>query len=154
MPQPCSHCGQMHDAWVTACPVTGGRLGPPAYTVINEDEVLVGSVVGERYHVGSVLGQGCTGTVFAVENVHLRRPAAMKVLRPRYVPLDHVLRVWSGEARAAWSVVHPCLCEVFDAGTMPDGVPYFVMERLEGETLSAKVARDHLSIASAVDVLM
>lgn len=122
--------------------------------VVSEDEILAGSMIGERYHVGGVLGRGATGSVFAAENVHLRRPCAMKVLRPRWVPLEQILHVWTGEARGAWSIVHPCLAEVFDAGVLPDGAPFFVMERLDGETLAARIARAPLSIAAAVDVLM
>ena len=121
---------------------------------VGEDDVLVGSVVSERYLVREILGQGTIGTVFRVENIHLGRPAAMKVLRARYLPLDAIQRVFQGEARSAWSVTHACLCEVFDVGSLPDGMPYFVMERLEGETLATRIARERLSLASAADVVM
>lgn len=124
------------------------------FTVVSEDEVLVGSVVAERYHVSEVLGQGSTGTVFGAEHVHFGRGAAMKVLRPRYTSPEAVLRVFHGEARAAWSVSHPSLCEVFDIGTLPDGAPFFVMERLHGEPLATRLGRDRLSMASGVDLLM
>lgn len=143
----------MHAAHATTCPTTGARLGA-TYTVVNEDEVLVGSVVGDRYVLRDLLGQGTTGTVFAAEHAHFGRPAAMKVLRARYSPLEHVQRVFHGEARAAWTVTHPCLCEVFDIGQLPDGAPFFVMERLEGETLAARLGRERMSLAAAVDVLM
>ncbi|MDF2692312.1 MAG: uncharacterized protein K0S65_695 [Labilithrix sp.] len=122
--------------------------------MVGEDEALVGHFVADRYRVDDVLGVGSTGTVFGVEHMTFARPAAMKVLRPRFADEELVSRVFHGEARAAWSVSHPCLCEVFDIGTLPDGAPFFVMERLEGETLATRIARDRLSLASAVDVLM
>lgn len=153
MGQPCPRCGGVHDARATVCPVTG-RSFASTVTSVGEDDVLVGSVVSERYLVREIVGQGTIGTVFRVENVHLGRPAVMKVLRPRYVTLDVVHRVLSTDARAAWGVTHPSLCEVFDVGTMPDGMPYFVMERLEGETLADRVAREPLSVPAAVDVAM
>ncbi|MBX3218753.1 MAG: serine/threonine protein kinase [Labilithrix sp.] len=147
----CRRCGQTHDAY-TGCTLAGRVAGRP--TVIGEDEALVGNVVADRYQIGDVLGVGSTGTVFAVEHLTFARPAAMKVLRPRFADADLVSRVFHGEARAAWSVSHACLCEVFDIGTLPDGAPFFVMERLEGETLAARIARERLSLASAVDVMM
>ncbi len=150
----CAHCGQAHAPSAARCPVTGARLDGTGYTQVNEDEILVGSVVAERYHVKAVLGQGSTGTVFAVEHLVTGRPAAMKVLRPRYAAMDTLLRVFHGEARAAWSVVHPALCEVFDAGQLPDGAPFFLMERLAGETLATRIARERLSLGASVDVMM
>jgi serine/threonine-protein kinase len=150
MVQPCRRCGQMHDDY-TGCTLAARRGRP---TVVGEDEALVGNVVADRYQVGDVLGVGATGTVFGVHHVTFSRPAAMKVLRPRYASADLVSRVFHGEARAAWSVSHPCLTEVFDIGTLPGGAPFFVMERLDGETLTARIARERLSLAAAVDVMM
>ena len=139
---------------MTVCPVTGGRLGSATYTLVNEDEMLVGTVVGERYHVRDILGQGSTGTVFGTVHAHFERNAAMKVLRPRFAMLDTVQRIFHSEARLAFSVAHPSLCEVFDIGTLPDGAPFFVMERLEGDTLASRLGRERFSIAAAVDLMM
>ena len=150
----CGHCGQLHESYLTVCPITGGRLGSASYTLVNEDEMLVGTVVGERYQVRDILGQGSTGTVFGTVHVHFERNAAMKVLRPRFAMLDTVQRVFHNEARLAFSVSHPSLCEVFDIGTLPDGAPFFVMERLEGDTLASRLGRERFSIAAAVDLMM
>lgn len=147
MVQKCHHCGQSHDAFA-------GCASPRVSRQPLEGGGLVGHVVADRYHVVEVIGAGSTGTVFGVEHVRFSRPAAMKVLRPMFAPVDVIARVFNGEARAAWSVRHPCLCEVFDLGTLPDGTPFFVMERLEGETLAARIGRAPLSLAAAIDVLM
>jgi serine/threonine protein kinase len=150
----CGHCGQLHEAYVTVCPITGGRLGSASYTLVNEDEMLVGTNVGERYQVRDILGQGSTGTVFGTVHVHFERNAAMKVLRPRFTMLDTVQRIFHHESRLAFGVSHPSLCEVFDIGTLPDGAPFFVMERLEGDTLASRLGRERFSIAAAVDLMM
>jgi serine/threonine-protein kinase len=134
--------------------VTGQRTDDAAFAQVNEDEVLVGSVVENRYIVRAVLGQGTTGTVFDVEHLVTGRPGAMKVLRARYVGSDVLLRVFHGDARAAFALPHPALCEVFDAGQLPDGAPFFVMERLFGETLANRIHRERLSVGAAVDVMM
>lgn len=151
MVQPCRRCGQRHDAY-TGCTLAVRVAGRP--TVLGEDTALVGNIVADRYLVREVIGAGSTGTVFGVEHVTFARPAAMKVLRPRFATAELVSRVFHGEARAAWSVSHPCLCEVFDIGALPDGAPFFVTERLEGETLATRITRERLSLAAAVDVLM
>ena len=150
----CGHCGQLHEAYVTMCPVTGARLGNATYTMTNEDEVLVGNVIGERYDVRDILGQGGSGTVFGVVHMQFVRTFAMKVLRPRYTSIDAVHRIFHGEARAAFSVAHPSLCEIFDVGTLPDGAPFFVMEKLEGDTLASRLGKERFSAAAAVDLMM
>jgi serine/threonine protein kinase len=150
----CGHCGKHHEAFVTVCPVTGARLGNASYTLVNDDELLVGSVLAERYHVRDILGQGSTGTVFGIEHLSFGRNAAMKVLRPRYTSLDTIRHVFQSETRAALGIIHPSLCEVFDVGTLPDGAPFFVMERLEGDTLASRLGRERFSAAAAVDLMM
>src|SRR3954452_19751413 len=116
MAHACGHCGKHHEAFVTVCPVTGARLGNASYTLVNEDEALVGTVIGERYQLRDILGQGSTGTVFGTVHAHFDRRAAMKVLRPRLTMLDTVQRVFHDESRRAFSISHPSLVEVFDIG--------------------------------------
>src|SRR5436190_24313629 len=110
MGQVCAQCGQVHGGFVTVCPATGVQVAQVSrLTAINDDELLVGSVVADRYHIGDVLGQGTTGTVLAAEHMSFSRGAALKVLRPRYASPDLIHRVFHGEARTAWRIVHPCL---------------------------------------------
>jgi serine/threonine protein kinase len=163
MVQGCRRCGQAHDVYAGCPPAFRvGARGPEAIRgpepkrpmLAPEDEALIDKIIADRYRVTSVLGQGATGTVFGVEHVNFARPGVLKVLRARYTSPDLISRVFYGEARAAWSVTHACVCEVFDIGTLPDGTPYFVSERLEGETLATRIARERMSLASAVDMMM
>jgi serine/threonine protein kinase len=154
MAAPCGHCGQFHEAFMTTCPATGARLAGGTYTLVSSDEALVGNVIGERYHVRDILGQGSTGTVFGTVHAHFERASAMKVLRPRFTSLDTLQRIFHSDARAAFSVFHPSLCEIYDIGSLPDGAPFFVMERLEGDTLASRLGRERFSTAAAVDLLM
>jgi serine/threonine protein kinase len=154
MAAPCGHCGQVHEAYMTTCPVTGARLAGGAYTLVSSDELLVGNVIGERYLVRDILGQGSTGTVFGTVHAHFERSGAMKVLRPRFTSLDTLQRVFHSDARKSFSIFHPSLCEVYDIGSLPDGAPFFVMEKLEGDTLASRLGRERFSTAAAVDLLM
>jgi serine/threonine-protein kinase len=126
----------------------------PTFTMVNEDEALLGCVLVDRYHVSEIIGSGIAGTVFGVDHLAFRRHSAMKVLRPRYATAELVHRVFHNEGRTAWTVSHPCLTEVFDIGQLDDGTPFVVMERLEGETLATRIRRERLSVGAAVDVIM
>jgi serine/threonine protein kinase len=102
---------------------------------------LVGDVVG-NYRIVEPLGEGGMGTVFRAEHVVLGRPYALKVLRSRVVAQDaSAAQRFLREARAASRVRHPNIVDVFDFGYLADGRPYFVMEMLEGESLTDRVAR-------------
>ncbi len=105
---------------------------------------IAGDVLGP-YRVVEKLGAGGMGTVFRVDHVTLGRAFALKVLRPKVLERhpeagERFLR----EARTAARVRHANIVDVVDFGHVPDGRPYLVMELLEGESLSARVARGAL----------
>ena len=126
----------------------------PKETTPSQELGLVGKVLGERYRIGEMLGSGVTGMVFSAEHVTFARPCAVKVIRARHATPDLVSRVFHGDGLAAWALPHPSLVEVFDIGGLPDGTPYCVMERLDGESLQARIGRERLSLAAAIDMMM
>jgi serine/threonine-protein kinase len=111
-------------------------------------------VLVDRYRVGEMLGQGTSGSVFEAEHLAFARPAAIKIVRTRLATPELVKRVFHGDALTAWGRAHPSLTEVFDIGALADGTPYFVMEWLEGETLATRIARERLSLAAGIDMMM
>lgn len=107
----------------------------------------------EHYRVQELLGEGGMGTVYRVEHVDLGRSYALKVLRSKVVERDtFASERFLREARTAARVRHPNIVDVFDLGHMPDGRPYFVMELLEGERLTDRVARGALPPAEVVSI--
>ena len=113
---------------------------------------LIGDVIG-NYRIIEPLGEGGMGTVFRAEHVVLGRPYALKVLRSRVVEKDaSAAQRFLREARAAARVRHPNIVDVFDFGHLADGRPYFVMELLEGESLTDRVARGALDPAEVVSI--
>ncbi|MGE0869933.1 MAG: serine/threonine-protein kinase [Kofleriaceae bacterium] len=99
-----------------------------------------GDVVGQ-YRVTEFVGEGGMGTVFRAEHIVLGRTYALKVLRARVVERDPTAaQRFLREARAAARVRHPNIVDVFDFGHLPDGRPYFVMELLDGESLSDRIS--------------
>ena len=110
----------------------------------------IGDTVG-NYRLIERLGQGGMGTVFRVEHTVLGRQYALKVLRLKVVEkATTAAQRFVREARAASRVRHPNIVDVFDFGYFPDGRPFFVMELLEGESLTDTVRRAALPWAEAV----
>jgi serine/threonine protein kinase len=109
--------------------------------VAREAARLVGTTITGRYVVRSILGVGGNGVVFEAEDIVLRRHVAIKIpTRPRSFG-PSALR-FRREARAGASVAHANVCALYDFGLLPDGAPFIVMERLVGETLAARLARE------------
>lgn len=100
--------------------------------------------LAERYRLVSRLGEGGMGAVFRAEQLQpVVRPVAVKVLR---AGLDsrHLLHRFEAERQALAMMDHPHIAKVFDAGTTPDGRPYFVMELAEGLSITRYCDEMHL----------
>ncbi len=100
---------------------------------------LIGRTIGGKYLVRSVLGEGGMGAVYEAENTALGRSVAVKVLHPAQARKRVAVKRFHQEARSAGAIGHPNICEVYDLGTLDDGSPYLVMERLVGETLADRI---------------
>jgi hypothetical protein len=117
----------------------GPRARAPTSAV---DELLVeGMVIAERYRIGDLLGEGGMGAVYYAEHLTVGRAVAVKVLAAQWCGVPKVTQRFRDEARAASAAGHPNIIEVFDAGELPDGRPYLVMEHLEGRELADVIAR-------------
>ena len=96
----------------------------------------LGSVVGGRWTIDSVLGQGGMSTVYA-GTARDGRPVALKVLHAQHAG-DALLRGrFLREARIAYLVDHPSCVRIETTATTDVGEPVLVMERVEGESLEA-----------------
>jgi serine/threonine protein kinase len=93
-----------------------------------------------RYVVEKTLGKGGMATVELAEDTELRRKVAVKRLAASLVADDVLQKRFFREARMAASLSHPNLVAVYDVGE-EDGLPYIVMEYVEGETVADVIAR-------------
>lgn len=105
-------------------------------------EDWIGRVIDDRYVLRGVIGRGGMGTVFQAEHVSLQRSVAIKVLNPAQALKKVAVQRFQNEARASGAIGHPNICGVYDLGTLPDGLPYLVMEFLHGESLQARIIRE------------
>ena len=104
--------------------------------------------LGDRYELHQLIAAGGMGQVWRGTDVALHRPVAVKVLRSEYTGDPSFLERFRAEAQHAASLSHPNIAAVFDYGEeiAQDGtgetMAYLVMELVEGEPLSALVARE------------
>jgi eukaryotic-like serine/threonine-protein kinase len=116
---------------------------------------LVGTVVDGTYLIKGVLGHGGMSIVYDAEQIAIGRPVAIKVLPLDRAESQEAIKRFLHEARAAASLSHPNICQIFNFGTLDDGSPYFTMERLLGEPLSARIEREGaLPFLEIIDILM
>jgi len=101
---------------------------------------MVGEVLG-NYRVIGELSRGGMGTVYRAQHELLGRSAAVKLLRPELTANEELLQRFYNEAKAATTIRHPGIVEVYDFGYTTDGRAYIVMELLEGEPLGERIAR-------------
>ncbi len=93
------------------------------------------------------------GSVYLAEHTVMGWKAAIKVLRRSLADDKVLVRRFLNEARVIKAVRHPNIVEIIDVGILPDGLPYLLMELLEGETVGARLHRDgRLTVEQALDI--
>ncbi len=117
--------------------------------------IQVGDVVGEKYVIDAVVGVGGMGVVFAARHTGLDAHVALKFLSRDGLLDSTAIGRFQREARAAAKLKSEHAARVFDVGTHTNGLPYIVMEYLEGRDLGRLLReRGRLPTATAVDVLL
>ena len=113
-------------------------------------------MLGGRYRLVELLGQGGMATIYRATDTQLGRDVAVKLLRPEYLRDPDFSSRFRHEAQSAASLSHPNIVGVHDYGEDPDG-PFIVMELVDGEDLAsilrangALPPRQAARIASAV----
>lgn len=93
-----------------------------------------------QYRLGKRLGSGGMGEVFLAEHLLLRRPCAVKLIRPEQAGDPTTLQRFEREVQAMATLTHPNTVEIFDYGHADDGTFYYVMEYLPGKNLEHLVS--------------
>ncbi|MEZ4335302.1 MAG: serine/threonine-protein kinase [Sandaracinaceae bacterium] len=114
----------------------------------------IGTLVGDRYRLESIIGSGGMGAIFAGRHTWTERPVAVKILHPEVERADAAVRRFFREAKSAARLSHPNVVQILDMGETPDGVPFLVLELLEGEPLSDRVERGALDPDEALRAML
>ena len=100
----------------------------------------IGQIVKERYEILEILGEGGMAFVYKARDTQLERFVAIKTLKPNYVNQNTFVERFRREAQTAANLNHPNIVQIFDWGI--DEEPYFVMEYIEGNTLTSIISKN------------
>ena len=113
---------------------------------------MVGSQVGS-FKVVKLLGRGGMGTVYLAEHPVIGSRVAVKFLHDSLAENPQVVARFYDEARAVNLIGHENIVAIYDLNLLPPNRYYFVMEYLEGETLTARARRGPVEPRAALEVL-
>jgi len=121
---------------------------------VSNGEFKAGELIpGTRYRVLGLLGSGGMGTVYEVEHTELGKRFVLKMLLRELALREDLVARLRNEQRALGRLEHPSIVTVTDAGITTTNVPYFVMERLDGETLGARLKRSgYLPLKNTIEI--
>jgi eukaryotic-like serine/threonine-protein kinase len=131
----CAACHTANVEGARFCAKCGALL--PTHSAEEKDS-LIGQIVGGRYRVTQLLGEGGMGRVYVAEqqmgtNV---RKVAVKTLQAQYAQDPQVLARFHRECGTVSELEHPNTIHFFDFGQTPDGQLYIAMEFVQGQSLS------------------
>jgi serine/threonine-protein kinase len=102
----------------------------------------IGEVIGDKYRVERVLGQGGMGAVFEATHRITGKRFAIKWMLPNVSRHEETVKRFVREAQVAGRFQHPNVVEVYDIGQHGEASFYMVMELLEGESLDVRLERE------------
>jgi serine/threonine-protein kinase len=113
-----------------------------------------GMLVGRRYVLGPLLGAGGLAYIRAATDRVLCRTVAVKCMHPALRTSKEDVQRAQREAVIAAAILHPNVCAVLDAGALPDGSPFIVLERLDGGSVEQRWSGQQVPVLDALDVAL
>lgn len=117
--------------------------------------VNIGDLIGGKYEVIGVLGSGGMATVYKVKNNKTNQFCALKMILPQWTAKSEIVQRFINETQIAAKLgKHPHIVDILDADEDKNrGVPFLVMEFLEGETLQTKIEQKSIDPEQALILL-
>ena len=106
----------------------------------SSNPIEVGDLVAGKYRIDRVIGEGGMGVVVSATHEQLEERVALKFLRPSVASNPEIVQRFVREARAAVKIRSEHVARVLDVGTLDSGMPYMVLEYLEGQDLAQTLA--------------
>lgn len=117
--------------------ITIDRLGE-----LSPEDNLLGTVLADKYEILEVLGKGGMSVVYRARHVVMDKTLAVKVLHMDLARDEVSLRRFNQEAQASSQLSHPGIVGVYDCGKSESGMPYLVMDLVEGPNLSDVIRQE------------
>jgi eukaryotic-like serine/threonine-protein kinase len=109
-------------------------------TLSESADLEVGEVIGSRYEILGLLGEGAAGAVYRAYDRILDEPVALKFLRGEGTDPTWTTEGFRSEVKLARRVAHPNVCRIYEYGEHDDR-PYLSMELIEGATVKQRLAQ-------------
>jgi len=124
---------------------------PPSQRTGDAPHLTPGRAIGP-YRIERELGEGGFGVVYLAEQTEpVRRRVALKVIKPG-MDTRQVIRRFEAERQALAVMDHPAIARVYDAGTTGDGLPFFVMEYVDGPPITRYADSARLSAVERLEL--
>jgi serine/threonine protein kinase len=117
-------------------------------------EFSPGSRIANKYLVERVIGEGGLGVVVKARHEQLEQAVAIKYLKPYSLSLPGIVERFVREARLAARIQNEHAVKVHDVDTLDNGIPYMVMEFLEGRDLGQVVSEHPLPVQEAIEYVL
>jgi len=140
----CPQCQKRYTGDMVACPDDCSKLETRAD--------LVGTTLAKKYEIIGKLGEGGMAIVYKAKHKVMQREVAIKMLKKHLISDVSAYQRFEQESQAASSLSHPNIVTVFDFGNEDDHA-YFVMDCVEGQTLSQRLEKKHwIAEEEALDI--
>jgi tRNA A-37 threonylcarbamoyl transferase component Bud32 len=116
-------------------------------------QLSVGAYVG-RWRIDAELGRGGMSTVYAVVHTEIGKRAALKVVHAHVLTPEFPAEAVLQEAKVVNQIAHSSIVDIFENGTLADGRPFLVMERLDGCSLDVAMNRQRLHTDEVIGILL
>jgi serine/threonine protein kinase len=118
-----------------------------------KEDPLIGVVLDGRYRIERMLGEGGMGVVYRATHAVIGKPLAIKVLRAEVSKDADVVARFKQEAQSATAIGNEHIIDITDFGALPDRSTYFVMEFLDGVSLTAALEQSRpIAAARTIDI--
>ncbi|RAL24749.1 hypothetical protein DL240_00630 [Lujinxingia litoralis] len=102
----------------------------------------LGDVIDDTYEIRDILGKGGMGAVYLARQINMDRDVAMKILVASGPKFDEMVKRFRREVMAIRNLSHPNTVRIYDFRDDPEGLLYYTMEALKGETLKELMRRE------------
>jgi tetratricopeptide (TPR) repeat protein/predicted Ser/Thr protein kinase len=125
-----------------------------AVETATKEQLQPGTIIGDRYEILQLLGQGGMGAVYKARDIELERLVALKLIRPDLASHPEILRRFKQELILAREVTHRNVVRIFDLG-QAHGIRFITMEYVEGRDLRALLhEKGKLTAQEAVPIFL
>jgi serine/threonine protein kinase len=129
------------------------KAAPAAIEPPLDSSLPAGVIIGGRYRVLALIGDGSMGAVYRVEQVDTREVFALKLLHPDLSRHPEIIARFAREAIAAARIEHPNVVRAADFGKSEDGSIYLVLEFVDGRELRSELQAKPMGIERALRIM-